>query len=278
MVRLGGDAVISRSWRILVLSLLLTGGGEILLSPSQAQTLPKDPEQRRPEPIAPPHRPAQQGVRLTVTTGLNFVVNGKYKYDTAVTMPDGSALRYSGNQRASGGALSLGAAATPGGALRRFTVGFDLNFGGLSVAGHPVVPAGSVTPFSQNNLNTQVAARSLVNSHWRPFISPYVEHEIGSIFQNRVRLGYQYFNTAALVNGSFAIDQPRSTQASYSVRFSQASNMVRLSVHNDSWFDDTDPDQAPPKRRTGIVQEGGILVGTDATIVVFVKVGPVWTF
>jgi hypothetical protein len=277
MVRLGGDAVISRSWRTLVLPLLIIGAA-ILPSLSEAQTLPKGPEQRPPKPIEPPHKPAQQGFRFTATAGLNFVVNGKYNYDTVVTMPDGSAYRYSGAQRASGGTLSLGAAATPGGALRRFTVGFDLNFGGLSIAGHSVVPAGSVTPFSQNNLNTQVAARSLVSSHWSPFVSPYVEHEVGSILENRVRLGYQYFNTAALVNGSFPIDQPRSTRASYSVRFSQASHMVRLSVHNDSWFDDTEPDQPPPKRRTGIVQEGGILVGTDAAIVVFVKVGPVWTF
>jgi hypothetical protein len=277
MVRLGGDAVISRCWRTFVLSLLIIGRA-FLPSPSAAQTLPKEPEQRPPRPIAPPHKPAQQGFRLTATTGLNFVVNGKYNYDTAVIMPDGSALRYSGNQRASGGTLSLGAAATPGGALRRFTLGFDLNFGGLSVAGHSVVPAGTVTPFLQNNLNTQVARRSLVSSHWRPFVSPYVEHEVGSIFQNRVRLGYQYFNTSALIDGSFPVDQPRSAQASYSVRFSQASHMVRLSVHNDSWLDDIEPDQAPPKRRTGIVQEGGILVGTDATIVVFVKVGPVWTF
>jgi len=220
----------------------------------------------------------QQGFRFAATTGLTFIANGKYNYDTTVITPDGSTLRYSGSQRTPGGTLSLGAAASPGGALRRFTFGFDLNFGGLSVAGHSVVPAGSATPFSQNNLNSQVAARSLVGSRWRPFISPYVEHEIGSILQNRVRLGYQYFNTSALINGSFAVNQPRSIQANYSVRFSQASHMIRLSVHNDSWFDDTEPDQAPPKRRTGIIQEGGVLVGTDASIVVFVKVGPVWTF
>jgi len=209
---------------------------------------------------------------------LNFIVNGKYNYETGVTMPDGSALRYSGMGRTSGGTLSLGAAATPGGALRRVTLGFDFNFGGLSVAGQPVVPAGSTTPFSQNNLNSQVAAKSLVSSRWRPFISPYIEHEIGSVFQNRVRLGYEYFSTTASINGLFPVDQPRSVLASYAVRFSQGSHMIRMSVHNDSWFDDTEPDQVPPKRRTGIVQEGGILVGTNASMVVFIKVGPVWTF
>jgi hypothetical protein len=55
-------------------------------------------------------------------------------------MPDGSALGYSGVQRSSGPTLLLGAAATPGGAWRRLTLGFDLNFGGLDVLRHPVIP------------------------------------------------------------------------------------------------------------------------------------------
>lgn len=269
--------MISRYWRTLVLPFLVMEVA-FLPSPSEAQKLPKEPQQRSPRPIAPPHIPAQQGFRFTATAGLNFIVNGKYNYNTAVRMPDGSALAYSGANRTSGGTLSLGAAATPPGALRRITVGFDLNFGGLSVAGQPVVPAGSATPFSQNNLNSQVAVRSLVSSQWRPFVSPYVEHEIGSIFQNRVRLGYEYFNTAATNSGLFPVGQRGSPEATYSVRFFQTSHMIRLSVHNDSWFDDTEPDQPPPKRRTGVVQQAGVLIGTDASLVVFVRVGPVWTF
>jgi len=209
---------------------------------------------------------------------LTFIANGKYSYNTAITMPDGSALGYQGVQRSSGATLSMGAAATPGGALRRITLGFDLNFGGLDVAGHPVVPPGSATPFSQTNLTSQVAQRLLISSHWHPFVSPYIEHEIGSILQNRVRLGYQYLNTAASITGSFAVDQSRSNQARYSVRLSQGSHMVRLSVHNDSWLDDTETGQAPPKRRSGIIQQGGVLIGTDGALVVFVRVGPVWTF
>lgn len=269
--------VISEYWQALVLLLIMTGA--VLMPFSlQAQNLPREPGQRPPKPIAPPHKPLQQGFRVTATIGFNFFANGKYNYNTTVTMPDGSALSYRGTQRSSGGTLSLGAAATPGGALRRFTLGFDLNFGGLNVAGQPVVPSGSITPFSQDNLNSRVAQRSLISSHWRPFVSPYIEHEIGSILQNRIRLGYEYLNTAASDGDSFAVNQSRSIQARYSVQFSQTSHMIRLSAHNDTWFDDTETDKAPPKRRSGIVQQGGVLIGIDGSLVVFVRVGPVWTF
>ena len=94
--------MISRSGRVLVLSLLVIGGG-FWPWRSQAQTAPKDPQGRPPKPITPPHRPAQEGFRLAATTGLTFIANGKYNYATAVIMPDGSTLGYSGTQRTSGG-------------------------------------------------------------------------------------------------------------------------------------------------------------------------------
>src|SRR4051794_21946994 len=237
------ELVISQCWRASVLLLMMTGA---VLSPcsSQAQNVPEVPSQRPPKPIEPPHKPAQQGFRFAATVGLTFIANGKYSYNTAITMPDGSALGYQGVQRSSGATLSMGAAATPGGALRRITLGFDLNFGGLDVAGHPVVPSGSLTPFSQENLNFQVAQTSVLSPPLHVFVSPYIEHEIGSILKNRVRLGYEYLNTAGSIRGSFAVDQSPSAQARYSVRFSQMSHMIRVSAHNDTWFDDTDPDHA----------------------------------
>jgi hypothetical protein len=267
--------MISRYWRTLVM-LLMTG--PVWMPCSSAQTAPKESPQRPPKPIEPPHKPAQQGFRFAATIGFSLIANGKYHYNTTVTMPDGSGLAYNGAPRSSGATLFLGAAATPGGALRRFTLGFDLNFGGLDLSGHPVVPPGSITPFLQNNLNSQIAQKSLIGSTWRPFVSPYIEHEIGAILQNRIRLGYEYFHTASSISGAFAVDQPGSMQARYSVRFSQASHMIRLSVHNDSWFDDTDTDHTPPKRRSGFLQQAGVLVGTDGSVVVFVGVGPVWIF
>ena len=270
------DGVTSPFWRTLVM-LLITGPG---LTPylAQSQTAPKESPQRPPKPIEPPHKAAQQGFRFTATIGFSLIANGKYRYNTSVTMPDGSALAYNGAQRTAGATLFMGAAATPAGALRRVTLGFDLNFGGLDVAGHSVIPPGSVTPFSQTNLNSQIAQKSLLSSSWHPFVSPYIEHALGAILQNRIRLGYEYFRTAGSSNGSFAADQSGSIQARYSVRFSQASHMIRLSVHNDTWLDDTDADHAPPKRRSGVVQQAGVLIGTDRSIVVFVSLGPVWIF
>ena len=270
------DGVTSRYWRILVI--LLIAGSVLMPHALPAQTPPKEPPHRSEKPIEPPHKPAQEGFRFTTTIGFNVIATGIYRYGTTVTMPDGHLLLYNGSQRSAGGTLSLGAGATPGGALRRFTVGFDLNLGGLDVSGHSVIPPGSVTPFSQANLNSHVAQKSLISSPWHPFVSPYIEHEIGSVFQNRVRLGYEYFGTSGATNGLFLADPSGSIQARYSVRFSQASHMIRLSAHNDTWFDDTEPGQPRPKRRTGVVQQGGVLIGTDGSVVVFISIGPVWNF
>jgi hypothetical protein len=267
----------SRFCGIWVFSLL--AGAVTIPGSAPAQSIPKEsPPQRPPKPIEPPHKAVQQGFRLTATIGLNLLANGKYQYNTTVIMPDGRAFDYNGVQRSSGGMLSLGAAATPGGALRRLTMGFDLNFGGLETWAHPVIPSGSVTPFSQSNLNSQVAQQSLASPPRRPFVSPYIEHELASVLQNRVRLGYQYLHTAKSYGGSFAADQSGSIQANYNVRFSQTSHMIRVAVHNDTWLDDTDRGHVPPKRRFGFVQQAGVLIGTDRSVIVFVRTGPVWIF
>jgi len=261
------------------LRLLLVTGIALVGASSRAQDAPDKLPQRPPKPITPPHRPVQQGFRFTATFGFNFLMNGNYSYNTSVTTPSGNTFNYSDMQRSAGGTMSLGAAMTPGGSFRRVTFGFDLNFGGLSVAGHSVIPPGSNPPFSQDNLNTQITRATLVGSHWHPFVAPYIEHDIGSIFDNRVRLGYEYFRTSGSADGLFPIGPSRTLLGSYSVHFSQNSHLVRLAVHNDTWLDDSDIDHAPPpRRRSGVVQEGGLLVGTDGSVVVFVRVGPVWTF
>ena len=205
------------------------------------------------------------------------MANGKYRYNTSVILPGGSAFAFNGAQRSTGAILSFSAAATPGGRLRRLTLGFDLNFGGLDLLGHPVVPPGSLTPFSQDNLN-QIAQQSLINTSWNPSISPFIEHAIGTILQNRVGFGYQYLQTARSENGSFPADQSGSIQARYSVGFTQTLHMIRLSVRNESWFDDTDKDQPPPRRTVGIVKQGGVLIGTNGSVIVFFNLGPVWNF
>jgi hypothetical protein len=265
--------MMSRFWQ--VWAILVAAGFIVMPCSSRAQDGTQESQQRPPKPIEPPHKPAQQGFRLAATIGFNLIGSGKYAYKTAVTLPNGNALDYGGTQRSSGGTLSLGLEATPPGALRRFSIGFDLNFGGVDVGGHPVIPSGPATP--QSSLNAQIGQASITGPPWRPFISPYIEHELGSIWQNRIRLGYQYWRATGSYHGSFSIDQPPSNRANYEVRFSQSSNMVRLSVHNDTWLDDPETDQTPPKRRSGMVQKGGVLLGTDGSVVVFVNIGLVWT-
>src|SRR5947209_20573886 len=112
----------SQYWRTVVVFLMVTTAG-LMPTSSKAQDVPEGPRQRPPEPIAPPHKPVQQGFRFAATIGLDFIANGKYRYNTAVTMPDGRALVYSGVQRASGGTLYAGVAATPRGAVRRMKLG-----------------------------------------------------------------------------------------------------------------------------------------------------------
>jgi hypothetical protein len=235
-------------------------------------------EERRTKPIKPPHEPVQQGFRFVAMAGLSFIQNRGYTYNTNVSTPNLGTLSYAGAQRSSGATLFVGAAATPRGTLRRFTLGCDLNLGGLAVWSQSVIPSGTATPFSQSNLNAQVSHKSLVTSPWRPFLSPYVEHELASVFQNRVRIGYQYMQSSGSLRGIFATDQSGTMQARYAVRFSQHSHMFRMSLHNDTWFDNNDPGQVPPKRRSGALQQLGLLVGTDGSFVVFLAAGPVWTF
>jgi hypothetical protein len=244
---------------------------------SWAQT-PDSGTDKGTKPVKPPHEPVQQGFRLAAALGLSMMQNGKYSYETTVTAPGSGPLTYAGSERSYGGTLFLGIAATPGGALRRLTLGCDLNFGGLAAWSRPVIPAGAATPFSQNNLNQQVSQKSLTSSPWHPFFAPYVEHELASVFNNRARIGYEYMQTSRTLRGSFAANQPPSVQAGYSVHFTQRTHLIRLSIHNDTWFDEGEPGQVPRRRRSGLIQEGGLLVGTDGSVVVFVGVGPVWTF
>jgi hypothetical protein len=208
--------------------------------------------------------------------GLALIGTGKYSYSTTGLTQNGSALNYSGTHRAAGATPFAGSAITPPGALRRLTLGFDLHVGGLEVWRHSVINGGSSS--LQNNLNALIAQNSLIRPPWRPFVSPYIEHDLGSIFQNKVHLGYERWQTAGSYQGSVAASPLGSAPVGYNVRFSQASHLIRLSVNNDVWSDATETNHLPPKRRLGIVRQGGVLIGTDGTIIAFITVGPVWTF
>lgn len=191
-------------------------------------------------------------------------------------MPDGSTLSYAGKQNASGGSFLTGAAVTPPGAFRRLTAGFTLNLGGLAAWTHTPIPNGTTTPFSQSNFSTQIQRNAIFGYGWQPAISPYVEHELGFLLQNRVRAGYQYWHQRGSYSGSFPIDQPGSGVAGYNVKVVHSSHMLRLSINNHTSLDDeTSPSR---KQNPGFLRQGGVLIGTDRTVMVFIALGPDWTF
>ena len=232
-----------------------------------------------PRPVEPPHKPVQPGTRFALLFGLNLFTYGQYGYNTAITMPDGSTLHYAGQQNASGGTFLVGAAITPPAALRRLTVGFTLNFGGLQSWTHPVIPSGVATPFSQSNLSSQLQRNEVLGSAWRPTVSPYIEHELGFLLKSRIRAGYQYWRQVGSSQGLFPIDQSRSARADYNVQFLHSSHLMRLSLNNyTSLEDDTDTSSASQKRNPSFVRQAGLLIGTNNTVMVFISLGPAWSF
>jgi hypothetical protein len=238
-----------------------------------------DQQRRPPRPIEPPHKPVQPGTRIAVIFGLNLFTYGQYGYNTSVTMPDGRVLHYAGQQNAIGGTFLLGAALTPPAALRRLTVGFTLNAGGLDSWRHPVIPSGTVTPFPQSNLSAQIQRSAALNYGWRPSISPYVEHELGFLLASRVRVGYQYWHQSGTYQGSFPVDQSRSAWADYHVQLLHSSHLIRLSLNNHtSLDDDADARSTSKKQHPGFLRQAGVLIGTNHTVMVFIGVGPTWSF
>lgn len=235
-----------------------------------------DKQDRPPRPVEPPHKPVQAGTRLAVVFGLNLFSYGQYGYNTAITMPNGATLPYNGKQSASGGSFLTGAAITPPGAFRRLTAGFTLNLGGLSAWTHTPIPNGVTTPFSQSNLGTQIQRNAIFGYGWRPAISPYVEHELGFLLESRVRVGYQYWRQRGSYSGSFRVDQPGSALANYDVQVLHSSHLLRLSINNHTSLDDeTSPSK---KQNPGFLRQGGLLIGTNHTVMVFIALGPDWTF
>jgi hypothetical protein len=237
---------------------------------------PPDEQDRPPKQFEPPHKPAQSGTRLAVVFGLNLFTYGQYGYNTSVTMPDGSRLNYAGRQSASGGSFLTGAAITPPGAFRRLTMGFTLNLGGLSSWTRSPIPDGTTTPFSQSNLRSQVQRNAIFGYGWQPAISPYIEHELGFLLESRVRAGYQYWHQTGSYTGSFRVDQPGSALAGYNIQLLHSSHLLRLSINNHTSLDD---DASPAKKQNpGFLRQAGLLIGTNHTVMLFIALGPDWTF
>ena len=243
-----------------------------------AEAPQNEPPRREPRPIEPPHKPVQRGTQVGIILGLDFLTYSRYAYNTTVNLPDGNVFNYTGRQNSTGGTFFTGAAVTPPAALRRVTVGITLNVGGVESWAHSVIPSGAVTPFSQRSLNSEVQRRLVYGYPWRPSISPYIEHELGSVLENRLRIGYQYSHQTGSNRGSFAPDDTGPASAQYSVKFSNSSHLVRLSLNSRTSLDDSDENPNAPRRRFAFVQQAGLLAGTNRTITLFLSFGPAWSF
>jgi hypothetical protein len=277
------DGSVNRRLSFVILGICATlatsGSLKAGFAASAAEMSTREGQDSPPRPVEPPHKPAQQGTRFALLFGLNLFTYGQYGYNTAITMPDGRTLHYAGQQNASGGTFFTGAAITPPAALRRLTVGFTLNLGGLQSWTHPVIPSGVVTPFSQSNLSLQIQRNEALSSAWRPAVSPYIEHELGFLLKSRIRAGYQYWHQLGSSQGLFPVDQSRSALADYNVQFLHSSHLIRLSLNNyTSLEDDTDTNSASQKRNPSFVRQAGLLIGTNNTVMVFIGLGPAWSF
>jgi hypothetical protein len=234
---------------------------------------PSDP--KNPPPVKPSREARARGFELALVVGLDVLVSASYAYDTRVSLPGVDQLRYSGTQRSPGVALSAGGALMLPGPLRRITVGGGINLGGPDSKNRPVIPAGVPTPFSKQNLYSDIQAKYANRLGWKAALSPFIEHDVGLFHGARVRAGYQHWAQLGSHTGSFA-PSDGSALAGYNVRLSLRSHLVRVSVNDYIDLEDDTETSHRSKRRSGIIQQWGVLIGTHQTIMVFAAIGPFW--
>jgi hypothetical protein len=211
--------------------------------------------------------------------GIDILGWAGYSYDTRVSLAGGQQLRYRGRAGAPGVTVSGGGAVTLPGALRRITVGVNINAGGLGSRKRPVIPAGVSTPFSQVNLRNQIRNRYLYTPGWNSALSLYIEHDLGFLHESRVRAGYQYWRQTGSYTGTFdPADRSRSL-ADYDVRLESRSHLIRVSVNDFVSLEDPDSNTSTPhrsRRKSGMIRQLGVSIGTHRTIVVFAGIGLFW--
>ena len=229
-------------------------------------------------PVKPPREARARGFRIALLVGIDVSALARYAYDTRVSLHGGDQLQYRGWQRSPGVALFAGGAATLPGALRRITLGAGINAGGLDSKDRSVIPAGVSTPFSKKSLQADIQRRYVNRLGWHSAFSPYIEHDLGFFLGGRVRAGYQHWEQIGSHIGSFApIDGSRES-ADYNIRLNFRSHLVRVSV-NEYFALDLDDDTNTShrsKRKSGMIQQWGVLIGTHQTIMVFAAIGPFW--
>ena len=232
------------------------------------------PEPKNPRPVKPSREARTRGSELSLLIGLSVMPTAGYAYDTRVSLPGVTPLRYSGRQRSLGLGLFAGGAFTLPGSLRRITLGASVNPGG-PVLRYRVIPDGVSTPFSKQSLYSDIQARYTFRPGWRAAFSPFVEHDVGFFHGSRVKAGYQYWDQVGAYTGSFVSTDGKST-INYNVRLNLRSHFFCISM-NDYVVsqDDTGPPQRS-KRQSGMIQQWGITIGTRQTIVVFAALGCFW--
>lgn len=249
-----------------------------IASEFNAAAFAEDTGRDRPRPVTPPHEAVEDRLRFVLLFGLTSMTWASYGYATSVTTPSGELLQYSGTQVSPGGTLIIGAAITPPRKFRRWTLGLNLNLGGLESWARPVIPSGTLTPFSQNNLIFQIERKYGYRSGWSPGISPYIEHDIAFLFGRKLRAGYSYWNQRGEYKGAFVANPATGEAGAYDVLLNYSSHLVRFSLNNYEFLDsDTYPGNSKNRgNKMGLLEQVGVLAGTHKTIMIFVGIGPFW--
>jgi hypothetical protein len=236
-------------------------------------------DRKDPPPLKPSNEPRARGSRLAFVVGVDLLPWANYGYETRVNLPDGQQLQYSGRDGAPGVTLFAGGSFTLPRALRRITVGASIAAGGLNSQQRAVIPSGVSTLFSQRNLQNDLRNRYSFTPGWHSVFSPYIEHEVGSFGENRVRAGYQYWKQTGSYTGVFVPTDGSSALAAYNVRLKLSSHLVRVSVNQFLDLGSSDSDTNTPhrpRRQSGMIRQWGVMVGTHGTIMIFVGIGPFW--
>jgi hypothetical protein len=232
-----------------------------------------DPD--KPRPVKPPREPRSRGSEVSLQVGIGLLANGRYAYVTRVSQPGAYDLQYNGNQRAPGLGIFAGGAFTLPGRFRRITLGGTISAGGPDSKDRPVIPSGASPPFSMQNLNSDIQARYSRRLGWGVALAPFIEHDVGFFHERRVRAGYQFWSQAGSHTGSFPPNNGAPV-ANYDVRLSLRSHLVRVSVNEYVAFQEERDPSRRPRRRSGIIEQWGFVVGTHQTVMIFAAIGPFW--
>ena len=239
---------------------------------------PATKDSREPKPVKPPHEAVDQAFRMSFIVGISGqVVPARYSYSTRIDLPGGQQLNYAATQTAPGGFALAGLQLTPPRALRRFTAGISFGAGGLASWLRVPIPSGASTPFSQGNLLFAIQRQYIFRTGWNPSISPFIEHELGNFLGNRCRIGYQYWTQSGEYQGVFIPNEGSRALAAYDIHLRHSAHLVRFSINSSTELDDT-PLNGRSRQRYGLIQQFGLLVGTNRTVAIFWGVGPFWDF